>query len=118
MSEENTVFIGNKPVMNYVLACLTSFSGTKEISLKARGRAISTAVDAAEILRNRFLPDVSVHNVEIGTESLTQQSGPNRNVSTIRIILKKEGNAGPVHTKVAEEVASTKKSAKKSDDEE
>ncbi len=117
MSEESTVFIGNKPVMNYVLACLTSFSGTKEISLKARGRAISTAVDAAEILRNRFLPDVSVHNVEIGTETLAQQSGPNRNVSTIRIILKKEGNAGPIH-KMAEEVAPAKKSAKKSDDEE
>ena len=117
MSDESTVFIGNKPVMNYVLACLTSFSGAKEISLKARGRAISTAVDAAEILRNRFLPDVSVHNVEIGTETLAQQSGPNRNVSTIRIILKKEGNAGPVH-KMTEEAATVKKSAKKSDDEE
>ena len=104
--------------MNYVLACLTSFSGTKEISLKARGRAISTAVDAAEILRNSFLTDVSVHNVEIGTENLAQQSGPNRNVSTIRIILKKEGNAGPIHPKMAEEAAPAKKSANKSDDEE
>jgi len=44
------VLIGRKPVMNYVLACITLFhSGAKEVNIKARGRAISRAVDVAEI---------------------------------------------------------------------
>jgi len=50
MSEENVVYIGNKPVMNYVLAVVTQMnSGVPEVMLKARGRAISRAVDVAEI---------------------------------------------------------------------
>jgi len=56
MSEANSVLIGRKPIMNYVLACITLFhSGAKEVSIKARGRAISRAVDVAEILRKRFM---------------------------------------------------------------
>ena len=55
MSEENIVYIGNKPVMNYVLAVVTQMNGgAPEVVLKARGRAISRAVDVAEIVRNRF----------------------------------------------------------------
>jgi len=69
MSENNSVLIGQKPVMNYVLACLTLFhGGAKEVGVKARGRAISRAVDAAEIVRRRFLPDAKIKDIEIGTE--------------------------------------------------
>ena len=51
MAEENIVYIGNKPVMNYVLAVVTQMnSGVTEVILKARGRAISRAVDVAEIV--------------------------------------------------------------------
>lgn len=61
MAEENIVYIGNKPVMNYVLAVVTQMnSGVTEVILKARGRAISRAVDVAEIVRNRFISDVDV----------------------------------------------------------
>jgi len=68
---ENAVFVGNKPVMNYVLAVLTQFnSGVKEVSVKARGRAISRAVDVAEIVRKRFLPDVDVADIKISTEKV------------------------------------------------
>ncbi len=88
MAQENAVLVGNKPIMNYVLACLTLFhQGAKEISVKARGRAISKAVDVAEIVRNRFLTDVKVKNVEIGTEQLTTQDGRTINTSTISIVL-------------------------------
>ena len=53
MSEENIVYIGNKPVMNYVLAVVTQMNaGVSEVFLKARGRAISRAVDTAEIVTN------------------------------------------------------------------
>jgi DNA-binding protein len=90
--ESNAVLIGRKPVMNYVLACITLFhGGAEEINIKARGMAISRAVDVVEVVRRRFLPDVKVKNVGIGTEQLapTEEGGSPTNVSTIEITLKK-----------------------------
>ena len=59
MTMENIVYIGNKPVMNYVLAVVTQMNSEfSEVNLKARGRAINRAVDVAEIVRNKFLKDV------------------------------------------------------------
>lgn len=89
MSRSNTVFIGRKPVLNYVLACMTLFkSGQEEILVKARGRSISTAVDVVEVTRNRFMPDLKVGGISIGTEELTSpdRQGPT-NVSAIEIKL-------------------------------
>jgi len=90
--DQNTVYIGNKPPMNYVMAVITAFnmSDTDKVILKARGRAISTAVDVAEILRNRFFKDAKVHAISIGTEQITPREGGNpRNVSTMEITIKK-----------------------------
>lgn len=90
--EQNVVYIGNKPPMNYVMAVITAFNlrGTNDVVLKARGRAISTAVDVAEIPRNRFLKDAKVHSIAIGTEEITPREGGNpRNVSTMEIDLHK-----------------------------
>ena len=88
------VFIGRKPAMNYVLAIITSLSGTdaKEITLKARGRAITTAVDVVEIARNRFLKDLKIDKIDIGTEEIPPREGENRSrmVSTMEITLSKE----------------------------
>jgi len=88
------VFIGNKPAMSYVLAIITSLSASnaKEITLKARGQAITTAVDAAEITRNRFLKDLKVSKIAIGTEEMPPREGENRArmVSTMEITLTKE----------------------------
>ena len=87
------VFIGNKMPMDYVLAIITglSASNAKEITLKARGQAITTAVDAAEITRNRFLKDLKVSKIAIGTEEMPAREGENRSrmVSTIEIVLTK-----------------------------
>jgi DNA-binding protein len=89
MSENNIVYIGSKPVMNYCLAVLSSLQGgNNEVTLKARGRAISTAVDVAEVTKNRFLEDLAVKHIEIGTEEL-ESEGRMRNVSTISIKLTK-----------------------------
>lgn len=86
---ENVVFVGTKPVMNYVLAVITQFNeGVGEVTLKARGKAISRAVDAAEIVRGRFLQGVVVKNIQIGTEMMQTESG-SMNVSTIEIVLGK-----------------------------
>jgi DNA-binding protein len=90
--EQNVVYIGNKPPMDYVMAVITAFSmGNGEgVTLKARGRAISTAVDVAEITRNRFFKETEVHAISIGTEQITPREGGNpRNVSTMEISLKK-----------------------------
>lgn len=88
------VFIGNKPAMSYVLAIITSLSGSnaKEITLKARGRAITTAVDVAEITRSRFLKDLKISKIAIGTEEMPPREGQNRArmVSTMEITMAKE----------------------------
>lgn len=90
MAEENIVYIGNKPVMNYVLAVVTQMnSGVTEVILKARGRAISRAVDVAEIVRNRFISDVEVQNIDISTEEIVGNEGTSSNVSAIEIRLSK-----------------------------
>ena len=89
--EPNTVFIGRKPTMNYVLAVITLFGRgeTKEVTLKARGQAIATAVDVAEITRRRFMEDLKIEKVSLGTEDLPMQEGGTRSVSTIEITLSK-----------------------------
>ena len=88
------VFIGSKPPMDYVLAVITrlSASNAKEVILKARGQAITTAVDVAEITRNRFLKDLKVSKIAIGTEEMPPREGENRArmVSTMEITLTKE----------------------------
>jgi DNA-binding protein len=90
MSVENIVYIGSKPVMNYCLAVLTSLKDEGSfVTLKARGRSISTVVDVAEVTKNRFMQNLTVESVEIGTEELESTEGQMRNVSTISIVLKK-----------------------------
>lgn len=92
-TEPNVIYVGNKPPMNYVMAVITGFntSDSTEVTLKARGRAISTAVDVAEIVRHRFFKDAKVHAIAIGSEQITPKEGGNpRNVSTMEIVLKKE----------------------------
>ena len=89
---ENTIFIGNKPAMTYVLAVLTCFNENKakEVKICARGRAISSAVDVAELTRNRFLPDLKVKSITTSTEQVSRrEGGGDANVSAIEIILSK-----------------------------
>ncbi len=90
----DVVFIGNKPPMSYVMAVMTALSSgaITEITLKARGRAITTAVDVAEITSNRFIKDLAVTSVGIGTEEMPAREGENRsrNVSIIEIKLAKK----------------------------
>jgi len=89
---ENIVYVGSKPVMTYVMAIITAMNDQDEVVVKARGRSISTAVDAAEVTRNRYLNDLK-STVEIGTEEMDQENGPPRNVSTIAITLRKSPEA-------------------------
>jgi DNA-binding protein len=92
MSEANAVLIGKKPIMNYVLACITFFhGGAKEVNIKARGKAISRAIDVAEVVRRKFLLDVKVKAISIGTDQVQPQDEEAQlsNVSTIEIKLQR-----------------------------
>ena len=88
--DPNTIYVGTKPVMSYVLAVITYFnsSDVKEVALKARERAITTAVDTTEIVRRKFPKELKAAKITIGTEELEREDGT-RNVSTIEINLKR-----------------------------
>jgi DNA-binding protein len=90
----DVIFVGNKPPMSYVLAIITSLSSGKvnEITLKARGQAITTAVDVAEITRNRFIKELQVSKIAIGTAEMPPREGENKSrmVSTMEISLTKQ----------------------------
>jgi DNA-binding protein len=87
-SDENVVYIGQKPVMSYVTACLTLINiGGKRVCIKARGRAISRAVDTVEVLRRSFVRDLKLVDIKTGTEEMTGEQGRRSNVSTIEITI-------------------------------
>ena len=88
MVGENFIFIGKKPLMSYVLAAqrqINDADGT--VIIKARGKAISRAVDVAEILRNQFATTATVDDIVISTERLTSDEGRESNVSSIEIFM-------------------------------
>ena len=89
-TDGNVIYIGKKSVMGYVLAVVTQFNhGTPEVYIKARGKTISRAVDVAEIVRNRFLPEVKIVNILTKTEELDSEDGTKSKVSAIEIKLSK-----------------------------
>ena len=87
---ENLVRVGNKPLMNYVVACVTLLnSGTEEVMVRARGHAICTAVDAVETLRRAFIKDIIIKSINIDSEEITFPDGNKSNTSFIEILLTK-----------------------------
>jgi len=90
--EDNTVYIGKKASMNYVLAVVTQFnSGASDVTIKARGRAISKAVDVAEIVKNRFVKTANIEDIQVGTENIQDEDREEGiNVSWIEISLSKQ----------------------------
>lgn len=88
--EENIVFVGSmKGPMPYALAIITQLGRGPKCVVKARGRAISTAVDAVEITRKRFLADVKIESIKIDSEEVEDEMGRKRTVSSIEITLSK-----------------------------
>ncbi len=88
---DDVIFIGKKGAMAYVLAAMTQFSGGRNaVNIKARGKAISRAVDVAEIIRRRFgAESIKISDISIGTEEMNSQDRGKVNVSTIAITLAK-----------------------------
>jgi len=82
------VYIGSKPILNYVTAIVTAFQRSPIVNVLARGRSISSAIDAVEVCRRSFLKDLCVDEIKIGTEQVGSDDDL-RNVSTINIQLSK-----------------------------
>ena len=82
------IYVGSKPVLNYVTAIITAFQRSPSINVLARGRAISSAVDVVEVTKRSFLKNMAVQDIKIGTEKMGD-IGDLRNVSTIHIKLEK-----------------------------
>lgn len=88
-TEDNVVYVGSKPPISYVHAVVTQFNeGQDTVKVKARGKAIATAVDVAEMVRNRFEEDADVADVAIGTDRIEDDDGP-VDLSAIRIDLER-----------------------------
>ena len=88
--DDNTVYVGKKGTMGYVLAVVTQFNnGAAEVTVKARGKLISRAVDVVEIVRHRFMPNSKVQDILISTEELTSEDGSKAKVSSIEIKIQK-----------------------------
>jgi len=89
--DDNFVLIGKKAPMNYVFAVITQFQkGADNVVIKARGKSISRAVDVAEITRNKFMNELKVGKIDVGTEKMDTDDGEELNVSTIEILLEKK----------------------------
>jgi archaea-specific DNA-binding protein len=92
-SQENSIFIGSKPFMNYVTGVVLQFNnGATVVTVKARGKFISKGVDVAEVARRKFLSEdkVEVDNISIGSEEFENKEGKMVHVSVIEIALKKK----------------------------
>lgn len=107
MSESNIIYIGRKPVMTYVLVLIERINRVKSgnIIIKARGRAISTAVDTVEVAKRFLGKDLEI-SVDIGTEELSQLEGGVRNVSAMEITLTRstKGEVEKEENKVLEDI--------------
>ena len=90
MGADNSIFVGNKPFMNYVTAVVMQFTvkNADEVTIKARGKFISRAVDIAEVATKRFLEgQVEVKEIRIDSEEFENKEGKMVRVSTQEILI-------------------------------
>ena len=92
MADDNSIFVGGKPFMNYVTGLVMQFTtkDAKDVTIKARGKFISRAVDVSEVATKRFLKgQVEVTDIKIDSEEFQNKEGKQVRVSTIEIVLTK-----------------------------
>jgi len=89
--ERNVIYIGTKPIMSYVAATLTQLSTLPVVTIKARGKRITQAVDVSQMIVKRMdTVGYVISDVRISSDSLTSQDGKKRNVSTIELDITKK----------------------------
>jgi archaea-specific DNA-binding protein len=90
---DNLIFVGTKPMMNYVTAVVMRFTtnNAEEVVVRARGKFISKAVDVAEVSTKRFLEgQTEVGNIKTDSDEFTSDEGKAIKVSSIEITLKRK----------------------------
>jgi len=86
--EPNMVRIGKKPIMNYVVACMTLLNtGVADVMVRGRGQSITKAVEVVDMLRRAFMKNIRIHSVDIGTEEVKREDGSTASLSMIEIIV-------------------------------
>ncbi|MEK6924131.1 MAG: DNA-binding protein Alba [Candidatus Micrarchaeota archaeon] len=89
--DPNTILVGKKPVMSYVLAVVTRFNnGAEVVRLKARGRNIAIAVDANQVVKNRFIRSLRNKEVLLSTSEMTREDGSPTRVSSMEIVMARQ----------------------------
>ncbi|MGQ0794950.1 MAG: DNA-binding protein [Nitrosopumilaceae archaeon] len=82
----NIIFIGKKPIMTYVNATLTLLANEPTVTIKARGKSITTAVDVSQMIVKRLdAMGYKITGVRIFSDRMTSLDGRERNVSTMEI---------------------------------
>lgn len=98
--EVQTIYVGSKPLIRYIIATMAIYLNERpdKIKIAARGRAISRAVDVAEVLRTRYLKGIlDVEDVDIYTEEMEDKENPGKTdrVSSMEIMLEKKRELSP-----------------------
>lgn len=91
--DDNVVFIGEKPFMNYVRAVEIQLGNTenKEVVIKARGKFISRAVDVEQVAKHGPIgKETTTKSIKTESEEFTNKEGRKVKVSTIEITLVKK----------------------------
>ncbi len=70
VEDDNIIFVGNKAPMNYVVAVLTEFKKNNEVIIKARGRAISKAVETGLLVKKKFLKEAEIIEIKVDLENI------------------------------------------------
>jgi len=84
----NVIFVGNKTIMTYVNSTLTKLSDSAFVTIKARGKRITQAVDISQFIIKRMNSvGYKISDVRISSESLLSNDGKKRNVSLLEIDL-------------------------------
>ena len=82
----NVIFIGSKTIMTYVNSTLPQLSSSPVVTIKARGKRITQAVDVSQFIVKRMdSVGYEISDVRISSESLVSQDGKTRNVSLLEI---------------------------------
>ncbi len=85
---DNVIFVGNKPLINYVKSISIQLNTSSEVIVKARGKFISKAVDIVEVAKRSKEQSIKLKDIKIGTEEY-ESEGKTVKVSTIDITLEK-----------------------------
>ena len=84
------ILIGVKPLVTYVNSTLTQLSTLPTVTIKARGKRITQAVDVSQFIMKRMHSiGYRISDVRISSDALESRDGKTRNVSTIEIDISK-----------------------------